>query len=191
MDWPLFLSTFGIIFLAELPDKTFFATLLLAARLSPFPVFLGACGAFAIQCVIAVAAGSAIGLLPARLVRVLAGSAFVIMAVLLWIKREDAEERGPEDGAGRRFGRAAAAAFAVVFVAEWGDLTQIASAALAAKYREPGTILASATLALWAAAGLAVAAGHRVKGRFHPAALQKFAAAVFLAVGLFVLVRAA
>ena len=60
---PLILSTFGIIFLAELPDKTALASLVLATRYPARQVVLGAWLAFLVQTLVAVAAGSLFQLL--------------------------------------------------------------------------------------------------------------------------------
>ena len=83
------------------------------------------------------------------------------------------------------------AAFTVVFIAQWGDPTQIATAALAAKYASATwTVFLSATLALWAVTGVAVIIGHHAKAKFHPAMLQKIASVIFAGVGLVLLAQA-
>ena len=191
MNWSLFTTVYGLVFIAELPDKTSFASLLLSSRLGPRPVFVGACAAFAVQSAVAVAAGSLVGFLPERIVHLSAGILFLAMAALLWLKEPEEDESSETRREGGDFWKAAGSAFAVVFVAEWGDLTQIATAALAAKYRAPWTIFSSATLALWTAAGLAVAAGRWAKNRVSAAVLQKAAAIAFLGAGLFFLFRIA
>jgi putative Ca2+/H+ antiporter (TMEM165/GDT1 family) len=55
--------------------------------------------------------------------------------------------------------RVAVTAFLVIFLAEWGDLTQILTANLAAHYHDPISVAVGAALALWAVAGLAVIGG--------------------------------
>ena len=190
-DPALFASVFVLIFLAELPDKTAFATVLLATRRRPLAVFLGAAGAFAVQSLVAVAFGGVLSLLPARAVRVGAGLMFLGFAWAMWTRKEEgAEEAGEaDDGAG--FARAATASFAVIFVAEWGDLTQLATAALAAKHGRPLTVFLAATAALWGVAALAVAAGHQFSSRFEPRRLEKAAAVVFALVGFYFLLKPA
>ena len=184
----LFASVFVLIFLAELPDKTFFATVLLAARRRPLAVFLGAAGAFAVQSLVAVAFGGVLSLLPARAVRVGAGLMFLGFAWAMWTREK--EGLHVEDaGGGAGFARDMAASFAVIFVAEWGDLTQLATAALAAKHGRPLTVFLAATAALWCVTALAAAAGHHLKRRFDPRRLEKAAAVVFAAVGLYFLLR--
>src|ERR1700744_2231000 len=95
-------TVFGTIFLAELPDKTALAALVLATRHRPAPVFLGAAVALAVQSLVAVLAGSLFGLLPPRIVHIAAGLVFVVSAVLMWVRgpEEEGGESAPsEDGA--------------------------------------------------------------------------------------------
>ena len=186
----LFASTFVLIFLAELPDKTVFATIILASRRRPLAVFLGAAGAFAVQSLVAVAFGGLLSLLPERAVHGGAGLMFLGCAWAMWT-RKDEEEPVTDLEAGRAagFARDMAAAFAVIFVAEWGDLTQLATGALEAKHHRPLTIFLAATSALWCATALAATAGHHLKSRLDPRRLEKGAAVVFALVGLYFLVK--
>jgi putative Ca2+/H+ antiporter (TMEM165/GDT1 family) len=179
---------FGVIFVAELPDKTALAALVLATRYQPFPVFLGASLALTVQSVVAVAAGSLLSLLPARAVHVGAGVVFLLSSALMWVRegREvtNAKNGSPAPAGSTSFGRALATVFGVVFVAEWGDLTQFATAAFAAHERAPVVIFAAATLALWSVAGIAVVAGHHAAKMLNPRVTARVAAVVFLAVGV-------
>src|SRR3984957_2820116 len=139
---------FGVVFVAELPDKTALAALVLATKHRPIPVLLGAAAALAIQSLVAVAAGSLVSLLPSRPVHIVSGVVFLVSAVLMWRKEEDVP--GSEDSrAPTGFWRSTWLVFGVVFIAEWGDLTQVATATLAARYRQPLLVFSAATLALW------------------------------------------
>ena len=167
-----FLSVFGVIFVAELPDKTALAALMLATKYRPLPVFLGAALALTVQSLVAVGAGGLVSLLPARPVHVGAGILFLVFAWLMWRRKQEGEE-GEGDGATARgvsFWRATAAVFGVVFVAEWGDLTQLGTAALAARYAQPVTVFCAATLALWCVTALAVVLGNRAGKLARPGA---------------------
>lgn len=185
----LFVSVFGLIFLAELPDKTALATLVLATRNHPVAVFIGAAGAFVVQSLVAVAFGSVFGLLPEHLVKIFAGLLFFAFAWAMWVRKEDDDEARELADRKADFKRTVSTAFAVIFVAEWGDLTQLATAALAAKHRQPLTIFLAATSALWTVTALAIMVGHNVKHRFHPRHLQKAAAIMFALVGAACMVR--
>jgi Ca2+/H+ antiporter, TMEM165/GDT1 family len=191
LDVRLLASTFALIFVAELPDKTAFATVLLAAHYRPRAVFVGAASAFTIQSVVAVCFGAALGFLPGRDVQIGAGVLFLILAIAMWLRHEVSAEAldGGRDIERGNFARTAWASFLVIFIAEWGDLTQIATAALAAKYRSPFTIFTGATLALWAVTAIAIVIGRSAKGMIGPVALQRIAALAFLLVGTILLAR--
>jgi len=185
----LFAAVFGLIFLAELPDKTILATVVLATRNPPLAVFFGVAGAFTFQSLVAVAFGSVLTRLPPQAVRVAAALLFLGFAVSMWLSRdEEGELRVQADDQGR-FWRAAGKSFVVIFLAEWGDLTQLATAALVAKHGQPLTVFLGATSALWAATALAAAAGHKAGRHIRPRHLKKAAAIVFALVGLAFLLR--
>jgi putative Ca2+/H+ antiporter (TMEM165/GDT1 family) len=181
-------TVFTVIFLLELPDKTALAALLLATRHRPLPIFLGTAAAFVIQSAVAVVAGSLFGLLPREPVRIGAGILFLVMAALLVrqnLKKTEVEEEREVEREEQRHRRPFVTAFIVVFVAEWGDLTQLATAALQARYREPVVVFVAATLALWAVSAIAVGLGNRL-GAWIPERPLQFAAA-----GVMVLVAVA
>lgn len=187
----LFGSTFLLIFLAELPDKTALTTLFLASRHPALPVFIGGAAALALQSVIAVGLGALLGLLPPTVVRLGAGILFLTFAVVLWMKKESLEQAAPDDrAAGHRFWKVAGTSFAVCFLAEWGDLTQLSTATLTARYGDPLTIFCASMLALWSVCGISAAVGHSLKKWINPRPLQKIAAAAFACVGIILLVRA-
>ncbi len=182
--WTLFFSVFGIVFLAELPDKTALAALVLATRHRAFPVLLGAATALTIQSLVAVAAGQVVSLLPSRPVHLLAGGLFLVSAVVMWRRTEDSEEDVKDGSAQAGFWRSTWLVFVVVFIAEWGDLTQLATAALAARYHSPVVVFSGSTLALWSVASLAVFIGHRAGKFLDPHLTQRIAAVLFAVIGV-------
>jgi len=172
-------TVFTVIFLLELPDKTALAALLLATRHRALPVFLGAAAAFVIQSVVAVVAGSLLSLLPREPIRIGAGILFLGMAALLVrrnLRKDEADEARAVEQEEGRHRQPFITAFTVVFVAEWGDLTQLATAALQARYQQPVVVFVAATLALWAVSAIAVALGNRL-GAWIPERPLQFAAA--------------
>lgn len=181
--WALFFSVFGVIFVAELPDKTALAALVLATRHRPLPVLIGAAAALTIQSLVAVAAGHLVSLLPPRPVHVFAGGLFLVSAILMWRRKEEDEEDVADRDGSAGFWPSARLVFVVVFVAEWGDLTQLATAALAAHYHSPYIVFGGATLALWAVAGLAVFVGHRAGKLLDPHLTKRIAAVLFALIG--------
>jgi Ca2+/H+ antiporter, TMEM165/GDT1 family len=180
---------FGVIFVAELPDKTALAALVLATRHKPLPVFLGAALALTVQTIVAVAAGSVLSLLPARPVHIGAGAVFLVSAVAMWFGKEEAtaQEREEEEGRApdrQAFWRSMTTVFGVVFVAEWGDLTQFATAAFAARERSPVTVFCAATLALWLVTAIAVVVGNRAATMLDVNVTKRIAAGLFVLVGI-------
>jgi putative Ca2+/H+ antiporter (TMEM165/GDT1 family) len=153
-------TVFAVIFVAELPDKTALASLILGSRYRPSHVFAGTAAAFAVHAGLAVAAGSLIALLPRRPVEAVVAVAFAVGAVLLLRGRHESDDEHVElHGNEPGFWRVAWTSFAVILVAEFGDLTQIATASLAARYHNPLSVGIGAVLALWAVAALAIIGG--------------------------------
>jgi putative Ca2+/H+ antiporter (TMEM165/GDT1 family) len=179
----LFFSIFAVIFVAELPDKTALASLVLATRHRAMPVLLGAAAALAIQSLVAIIAGSLLALLPTRVVHIGSGVLFLVSAVAMWLKKDEEAEPG-KDGGQVGFAKAFSMSFMVVFVAEWGDLTQIATAGFAARTKQPLLVFCAATAALWAVATIAVILGHRAKHLLNPRIAQRVAAVLFALVGV-------
>jgi len=179
IDIAIVLTTFALIFPAELPDKTFIATLVLATRYRHLWVWIGAVAAFGVQMVIAVVAGGLLALLPQRLVL---GITFVLFAAgaALLIKgglesrAEEAREVADEEAAiSSRAGqqnpssalRVFVTTFVILFTAEWGDLSQLLTAGLAARTGSPMSVFIGAWAALIAVSGLAVLVGRWLRDR--------------------------
>lgn len=182
----VFATVFGVIFIAELPDKTALLTLILATRYRAVPVFLGTALALVVQTLIAVATGGVLALLPARPVHVAAGVLFLVSAVVMWRGSAEAETRLElrDEPKPRGFKAAFLKTFAVIFVAELGDLTQLGTAALAARYRAPLTVFLASATALISVAALAVLIGNRSRHWIEPQRVQRIAALVFAALGV-------
>jgi len=177
-------TTFLAVLPAELPDKTILACLILSSRYRPWYVFSGAAAAFLVQVTIGVAAGGAISLLPHRPVAGASAAVFAVSAVLLWRHKEeenpDADEEGGPDGVRAAFWPVFGTSFAVVFLAEFGDLTQFMTVSLAARFHDPIAVGVGATLALWTAAAIAVVAGWRLLKLIPMRWLTRGAAAIML-----------
>lgn len=163
MDLAAVALTFGAIFLVELPDKTFLATLVLATKYRPVLVWIGVGLAFAVQTGIAVALGHAASLLPPDIVRVAALAMFLAGAVILIREGRSHHVASGEEYAERALPvhglRAVGASFLVLFAAEWGDLSQLLTLSLVAKYEAPFSVFAGALGALLTVSALAVIVG--------------------------------
>ncbi|MCX5437065.1 MULTISPECIES: TMEM165/GDT1 family protein [unclassified Streptomyces] len=180
---------FGIVFLAELPDKTALAGLVLGTRYRASYVFAGVAAAFAVHVALAVAAGSILTLLPQQLVHALTGVLFLGGAAVLLLKKDEEEEevRKPKD---QSFWKVSGAGFMLILVAEFGDLTQIMTANLAARYDDPLSVGLGAVLALWAVGGLGIVGGKALMKRVPLALITKIAAVLMLGMGVWSLYEA-
>lgn len=170
---------FGVVFLAELPDKTALAGLMLGTRYRPSYVFAGVAAAFVVHVSLAIAAGSLLAQLPQRPVQAIVGVLFLAGALVLLLKKDDDEEevKAPAD---QSFLKVAGAGFMLILVAEFGDLTQIMTANLAARYDDWLSVGIGAVLALWAVAAIGILGG-RTLMRYVPLKLiTKVAAGVML-----------
>jgi putative Ca2+/H+ antiporter (TMEM165/GDT1 family) len=155
------LTTFALVFAAELPDKTAIASLLLGTKYRPLWVFAGVAAAFTVHVVLAIVAGSLLGLLPHRTLQAIVAALFAVGAILLLRGRHEDEEV-KETTIEPTFWRVAGTGFMVVLVAEFGDLTQIVTANLAAHYRSPVAVGVGALAGLLCVSGLAITGGRAV-----------------------------
>ncbi|MEV7724011.1 TMEM165/GDT1 family protein [Streptomyces sp. NPDC101733] len=180
---------FGVVFLAELPDKTALAGLMLGTRYRASYVFVGVAAAFAVHVALAIAAGSVLTLLPHRLVQAVVGVLFLAGAAVLLLKKndEDEEVKPPAD---QSFWKVSGAGFMLILVAEFGDLTQIMTANLAARYDNPVSVGLGAVLALWAVAGIGILGGRTLMKYVPLRLITKIAAAVMAALAVFSLYEA-
>ena len=163
MDLAVVGLAFAAIFVVELPDKTFLATLVLSTKYRPVFVWIGVGLAFAVQTGVAVGLGHAASYLPQDVVQGVAALMFLVGAVILF--REGRSHAAAEDGdeyaarAGDVHGvKVIAASFLVLFAAEWGDLSQLLTLSLVARYEDPLSVFVGALGALLTVSGLAVVA---------------------------------
>jgi Ca2+/H+ antiporter, TMEM165/GDT1 family len=180
---------FGVVFLAELPDKTALAGLVLGTRYRASYVFAGVAAAFLLHVTLAVAAGSVLTLLPGRLVSAVTGVLFLGGAAMLLLSRgeDDEEIRKPEN---QSFWKVSGAGFMLILVAEFGDLTQIMTANLAAHYDNPLSVGLGAVLALWSVAALGIVGGSALMRRVPLRLVTRIAAVVMLVLGAWSLYEA-
>ena len=183
---------FAVTFLAELPDKSMFASLVLGTRHRATWVWAGAAAAFTVHMAIAVTAGRLLALLPHRTVDLIVAALFVAGAVYLWVTSgrphdPDGVDAARQGGRPASFWRVAGASFAIVFLAEWGDITQITAANLAARYN-PVLVFAGASLGLWAVAATAVSIGAKSLSLIPMAWVSRITGTILLALGFYSLV---
>jgi putative Ca2+/H+ antiporter (TMEM165/GDT1 family) len=194
-----FLTVFAIAFVAillvELPDKTLVATLVLSTKYRPRPVLVGVAAAFAVQCAIAVTAGGLLHLLNKRLVEAIVAVLFALGSILLIRESLDGDDEDAADD-GAPVGvvstrRIIGISFGVLFAAEWGDASQLATAGLVAKYGSPVAIGLGAFLALVAVATLAASVGKAILRVVPLTLVHRVAAALFAVFAVIAAIAAA
>lgn len=186
---PLAITTaFGLIFLAELPDKTMFTSLAMGARMDPLFVWLGTSTAFLLHVAVAVGAGSLLSLIPGLAVKLVSAALFALGACMLL--------RGGGGNGGREadtpligFWPVYTTAFMAVFISEWGDLSQITTANLAATNGWLSVATGSAA-ALMTVSALALLVGKFIASRVPLKTVQRIGGACIAALAVWTLVEA-
>jgi putative Ca2+/H+ antiporter (TMEM165/GDT1 family) len=179
---------FGAIFVVELPDKTFIATLVMSTKMRPLFVWIGVALAFLVQTGVAVGVGKVVSFLPEQLIHTVAALMFVIGAIILFreARSADEDEPGQEDeyaakaDSGAHGFKVVVTSFLVLFAAEWGDLSQLLTISLVAKYDDPVSVFLGAWGALLAVSGLAVIVGRLLLQRVKLSVLHYVGATVCL-----------
>lgn len=175
---------FGVIFLAELPDKTMIATIVLATRYRRGPVWLGVGAALGLQTAIAVTAGGLLSLLPSAVTLGITALLFTVGAVVMIVSgvrsRRSASEDQPDTASTTSWWRMLAISFGVLFAAEWGDLSQLFTAGLAAQSGAPVSVFIGAWAALLTVSGAAVLLGTWLADRL-PLWIVRIASGIVLA----------
>jgi Ca2+/H+ antiporter, TMEM165/GDT1 family len=184
LDPKIVLICFPVIFIGELPDKTMFASLVMATKGRPRLVWLGAAGAFLVHVAIATTIGVALfAILPKRALDAVVAAMFLFGAWYAWHEgAKDEEELAAKEATKHGV---LLTAFVVIFLAEWGDLTQILTANLAAKYHAPLSVGIGAVLALWSVAALAVASGQTLLRYVEISSVRKVTAVVLVALAVY------
>ncbi|QIK74829.1 TMEM165/GDT1 family protein [Nocardioides piscis] len=187
MDLVVVALTFAAIFVVELPDKTFIATLVLSTKFRPLLVWIGVALAFLVQTSVAVGLGKAATFLPDLAVQVAAAVMFTVGALILLreARAHEAAEGAQEEDFAARAGEARGfkvvlTSFVVLFAAEWGDLSQLLTLSLVAKYDDPVSVFVGAWGALLAVSGLAVIVGRVLLSRIRLSLLHYLGAGVCL-----------
>jgi putative Ca2+/H+ antiporter (TMEM165/GDT1 family) len=181
MSLSVILTAFILVVPVELPDKTFVATLVLATRYRPLAVWVGVGLAFAVQTVVAVTLGRVIAELPHRPVTAVAAALFLVGGIVLLhgARRADEEEAETEaEFAGKAAApatglRAVTTSFLILFVAEWGDLSQLLTAGLVVRGGHPVSVFIGAWAALLLVSAVGAVAGRWLLRRMRLATIRR------------------
>jgi putative Ca2+/H+ antiporter (TMEM165/GDT1 family) len=198
MDWNALLTTFGLIFVAELGDKTQLAVLAQTCKYRrPWAVFFGASLALIAVTALGAAGGQLVSqFVPPAVLRWVAAAAFVVMGVLVAREAVKGENEGPENACSvdesdqapsasplAKGWKALAATFGLLFVAELGDKTQLAVLSLATK-STPWLVFVGGGLALTAVTALAVVGGEGLCRLIPKRVLLGVSAGAFVVMGV-------
>ena len=185
-----FFVAFGTVFLAELPDKTMVASLVLTTRYRrPLAVWTGVSIAFVLHVVLAVSIGSLLRQLPERPVQLVVAALFLVGGVLL-LRADDEDDEVAGGVPAASFRAVATTAASVVGLAEFGDLTQLATAGIATRYHAAVAVALGAWCALASVAALAVTAGSWIVRRVPLHLVRRVAGIVFLTFGVVTAINA-
>ncbi len=168
-----------VVGLAELGDKTQLCVLLLSSKISGrLQIFAGVMLAFLVTDGVAILAGSWVtGIIPMYIIRGFSGAIFVVFGILILREKMLAGEC-------RAYSKNAfISAFALVFLSEWGDKTQIASGLLATQYNAL-FVLAGVLVALGIVSLAAIFLGKIVSERIDKRLVNRIAGAVFIIIGV-------
>jgi putative Ca2+/H+ antiporter (TMEM165/GDT1 family) len=179
------LLSFGVIFVAELGDKSQLMALAFAARYKALPVLIGITAATAVVHAVSVGVGVVLGgSIPTDAISIVAGLAFLGFAV--WTLRGDELDEEESAKAERSTRSAVIAASVAFFLAELGDKTMLATITLATTEGAVG-VWAGSTLGMVAADGLAIVVGKQLGARLPERAIKIGATVAFVVFGLILL----
>jgi len=199
MNWNVLFSTFGLIFIAELGDKTQLAVIAQTCKYRcTWPVFLGGSLALTAVTALGVVGGQALGyMIPETAIRLIAALAFVLMGGLVWREASKAGVEAAADAAACDVDDAASTAsqrplwnwqafgttLTLLFFAELGDKTQLAVLGLASRQATPWAVFAGGALALTVVTALGVLGGQQLARLVPEKLLLKISAAAFVVMG--------
>lgn len=180
MDISVFLTTFGVIFLAELGDKTQLTAMALAARYPWKRIFLGIALAFALLNLGAVLVGKVLFVIfPVFWTKIASAGLFLFFGITT-LRHAGADEDSHKISAAG----AIRTAFLMILLAELGDKTQLVTLSLAAQYDAPFVVFCASTLALWLVSLLGIFLGKQLMRYFPLHYIHRAAGVLFLLFGL-------
>jgi putative Ca2+/H+ antiporter (TMEM165/GDT1 family) len=177
--------TFFAIALLELPDKTMLATLMLSSKYkNRLAVWCGVTLGYATHVIVAVLFGAVLINLPREQIHVLVGALFITGGILTLRKyddNDDAELDRPTTTSNST--RVIWLAASVILVAEFADLTQLATAGLAVRFNDPLSVAIGAILALSSVSGIGVLTGSWLQRHIQLRAIRRVAGIAFVVIG--------
>jgi putative Ca2+/H+ antiporter (TMEM165/GDT1 family) len=190
-----FLGIFAVMFVLELPDKTMIATIVMSTKSRSSSIVTGASLAFVTQMGIAVGAGGLLTLLPVHVKDVIVAVLFLGGAAYLLLSKEETIESQGEHEARRERGSTRisemATAYGVIFLAEFGDLTQIQAANFTIKTHDPWEVFFASSLALIGVSFLGAYGGQLLQRLVPLKWIRWGGGLIFLGLGIYTIVNLA
>lgn len=195
MGWGTWLTTFGLVFVAELGDKTQLAVVSQTCKSRrPWAVFLGGSLALTVVTALGVVGGRLLGVvIPQQVIQLVAAAAFVGMGLLIWREASKQErdvscellESGecgdpPSLWDWRTFG----GTFSLLFLAELGDKTQLAVLSLSTAETSPWMVFLAGSLALTAVTAIGVLGGQKLCEWIPERLLMRISSVAFVVMGV-------
>jgi len=187
-----FLGIFALMFLIELPDKTMIAMIVMSTRARPSSIVLGASSAFVVQMGIAVGAAGLLSLLPATLKDLIVAATFLGGGAYLLLSKESREKvLGEREAMSERSSsrpREIATAFSVIFISEFGDLSQIQAASFSVRTHQPLEVFLAGSIALISVTFLGAYGGQLLQRVMPLEWIRRAGGTIFVALGVFTLI---
>ena len=183
MNFVTVLTVFVIIFVAEIPDKTMVSSILLGSKYNGLLVWLGAAFAFAIQVTISVTVGTVITLIPHNILEGIIAAVFLAGGIYLILTNEKEQIEEGEKLAQtpkKHMRKVLLTSFGVTFLGEFGDLTQIATINLEAKYHQALSVALGAFLGLVAVVSIGIIGGKSLLKVLPTNRIRKLAGIIFI-----------
>ena len=188
MNLGTFVGIIALMFVLELPDKTFLATVIMATRARPLMVVIGGSAALVIQMGIAVGAGTLLTFFPTHWKDLIVGALFLAgAAYLLFVTESEEEEKGRQEAALEKVGsrwKEITTAFVVIFIGEFGDLTQIQALNFEAKLHQPLEVFLASSLALICVSFLGAYGGRALQRVISLKRIRLFGGVIFAGLGI-------
>jgi len=180
MELTPLISTFALIALAELGDKTQLTVIALSAKYDRTKVFSGVVLAFALVTGLGVLVGKVLlEIIPEGMIKIIAGLMFVVFGIWMLLSKEDCEEEENP-----RVLNPFISTFSMIALAEMGDKTQLSAITLSAKYDSPYLVFLGAVLALVLISLLGIFAGKKLCEIVPMSKIKLGAAVMFIVFGI-------
>lgn len=184
------LIVFIAIFLAELPDKTMFATLMLSTRLRrPLAVWIGVSIGYCTHVTVAVLFGSALSKLPERPIHAVVGLVFLGSGIFMFRSSTEHHESNSVELTQRKFFQVTYLSATTILVAEFADMTQLATVGFAVRTGDSLGVAIGAASALCTVSAIAVVAGSWLQRNVKLQLVQRTASVLFIILGFLALLN--